>query len=948
MKIAIIALLAALAGWTTLPGQAAGTSKEIQQPTDAVGTIRGTIIDETNGEPLIGVNILVEGSATGTITDLDGTFTLRLKPGAYNLNISYISYASTTISEIMLSPDQVQVLDIRMKPETQLISEVVVSARALRNNENALLTIQKKSANLLDGISAQTFSRTGDSDVGSAVKRVTGVTVEDGKYVYVRGLGDRYSKSILNGMEIPGLDPERNTVQLDIFPTNVIDNIIVYKSFTPDLPGDFTGGMVNVETKDFPESRSIRIGASLGYDTETHFRDAFILYDGSKADAFALGKKSRALPFSKDYSPNRTDAATLFANTNSLNKELDAAQKNNFLDQSYSFSAGNQIDKGQARWGYFTALNYKNAYTFRPDVIRSEIRVVSSNNEAGYTFEPLTERSGKVGIQEVLWSAMASASVKKNNNSISLKLFHTQSGEKSAAFYNLNDLFNTQLAIESDLGYEQRMISNALLSGEHLVAKKHKLSWANAFTYTSIDEPELNSSEFVIFDGDTLFSSGSSNVDKLFRELSEINNNTKFDYEMPFDSWTGGGAKFKAGASAVFKSRDYETYTVSIGKSDNFSPELTTISGGLNTILEEDNLYSPDNATGYLISNVQTDRENQYSSQLTVTGLYAMVELPLAAKFKFIGGLRTEYARMNYAGTERLSGQEIDQNVLNSWQFLPAASFVVNITDDMNLKSSYSRTLARPSFREKSESIIFDPVEGTTYYGNLNLVETNIHNADLRWEYFFGRGEMVSVSGFYKKFINPIEVQPLENAGANDIRPVNQDAADVYGFEVEFRKNFGFAHEKLTGLAIGSNFTWVRSRMELSDDQREKYLLVGAEVPAYRAMAGQSSYVVNASLSYSHDEAGTEVALSYNMKGATLSLPGIGDIPDIYEASFHNLDLKFSQGLGKDKQARISLSAKNLLGDNQKHYYEFLDEEAGIYRSYSKGRGITLGLSYAF
>jgi TonB-dependent receptor len=911
------------------------------------GTVRGTIIDHETGETLIGVNIFIEGSPQGTITDIDGSYSLNMSPGAYQLNFSYISYASKKITDVIIKPDEVTVLDLRLEPESVAIAEVIVTAKAVENTETALLTIQKKSGNLLDGISSQTFSRTGDSDAASAIKRVTGVTVEGGKYVYVRGLGDRYSKSILNSMEIPGLDPERNTVQMDIFPSNVIDNIIVYKTFTPDLPGDFTGGMVDVKTKDFPTRKTISVSGSFSYDAKTHFQDDFILYNGSKADAVSFGKGSRQLDFSKDYEPDLDDAATAFANTNSLNKELDWANKNNFLDQSYSFSFGDQVDrKGETKWGYLGALNYKNTYSFRPDYYQSEIRVISANNEAGYEYEPLTIREGRVGENESLWSAMMSGSVKKNNNKIGLKYLHTQTGERAATANELQDFFNTQDAIETSLSYIQRMISNTILSGEHLMKNRYKVHWGNAFTYTSIDQPDLSSSELVIEDGDTLFTSGSSNVDKIWRELSEINNNAKVDFEIPFDQWAGLETKVKVGASSIIKQRDFETYNVSIGKSTSFSPDLNTITGSLNSILATENLYSPTNDEGYVISNVQVDPENKYKAMQSIMALYAMIELPLAQKLKFIGGLRTEYNIMNYEGTERLSGDPIDERVLDSWQFLPAANFVVFLMDNMNLRTSYSRTLARPSFREKSESIIYDPVEGTTFYGNLDLIETNIHNADLRWEYFFGRGEIFSVSGFFKKFQNPIEVEPLENGGTNNIKPVNRDEADVYGFEVEFRKNLRFIHEKLEGLSIGSNFTYVKSRIGLSDDQKEKYELVGAEVPDNRALMGQSPFVVNATLGYSNIGSGSEVVLTYNVKGKTLMLVGVGALPDVYEDPFHNLDFKFSQKLGKDHRGKISVSAKNLIGDDSKLYHEFLGEEAGIYRGYSRGREFSLGFSY--
>lgn len=911
------------------------------------GTIRGVVVDDEVGETLIGVNVLVTGTSIGAVTDIDGSYSLSIPAGTYQLTFSYISYTSQNVTNVVVKAGEVTALDLRLAPEAMAIAEVVVTAQAVQNTETALLTIQKKSANLLDGISSQTFSKTGDGDAAAAIKRVTGVTVEGGKYVYVRGLGDRYSKSILNGMEISGLDPERNTVQMDIFPSNIIDNIIVYKTFTPDLPGDFTGGMVDVKTKDFPLRKTIALSGSFEYDTETSFSDEFILYNGTRADAVGFGKKSRQLNFPKTYEPTTNDPSTIFQNTNSLNKELDIQNTTAYLNHSFSLSVGDQIDKGSTKWGYMTAFNYKNDFSLRPDFMRSEIRISPTNNEQGYEYEDLTIRTGKIGIQESLWSAMVSGSVKKNNNKLTLQVLHTQTGEKSATSIFLDDIFeNNQKAIETDLSYIQRMISNILLSGEHLVKDRIKLDWGSAFTLTSMDQPDLTSSEFVIFDGDTLFVSGSSNATKIFRELNEINSNTKFNFELPFDQWSALGSKFKAGVSSTYKKRDFETYTVALGKSTNFSEDLNTIENGLNNILATENLFGPDNSEGYIIDNVQVDDENKFTSTFNLMAMYAMIELPLHEAVKLITGLRTEYVGMNYKGTDRLSGTPIDNKVLDSWQFLPAVNFVFYLTDDMNLRTSYSRTLARPSFREKSESIIYDPVLGTTFYGNLDLIETNIHNADLRWEYFFGRGELISLSGFYKKFNNPIEIEPLANSGIDDIQPVNRSEADVYGFEVEFRKNFGFIHEALRALSVNANYTFVKSKVDLSEDQKDKYEIVGAEAPASRDLMGQSPYTVNAGITYNNIGSGTQVNLSYNVKGKTLALVGVGSLPDVFEDPFHNLDFKFTQQLGKKSRGKISLTAKNLLGDNHEELHEFLEETAGVYRSYSKGRSIKLGFSY--
>ncbi len=917
------------------------------------GIVRGIVIDEKLGEPLIGVNVVVEGTTIGASTDLDGNFSMSLNPGTYNLVVSYISYATKKISAVEVSEDEVAMLQILMNEDAETLEEVVVIAKAMQNTDAALLSIQKKSSNVIDGISAQTFSKSGDGDAAAAIKRVPGVSIEGGKYVFVRGLGDRYSKSILNGMEIPGLDPERNTVQMDIFPTNIIDNIVVYKTFTPDLPGDFTGGLVDVTTKDFPDNKSLKLSASFGYNTITHFKDDFILYDGAFPDALALGGKSRALPFAKDLEPNLVDAQSSFNTTNALNKELEAKNSNTFLNQSYSISGGNQYNKERVTLGLNAAFNYKNSYELRPNYTQNETIIVtnsgSGSEQAPFSYENFVEQTGKTGTNEVLWSTMLSGSLKKDHHKIGLKLLHTQSGEKSATIRDINDIENTQLNLRTDLSYVERRISNAIISGEHLAGKNIKLNWANAFTLIGVNEPDRASSEFVInSNGDVTFNSN-SNVDKVYRVLNEYSNNAKLDITLPIKQWKGLDTKLKFGVAELIKKRDFETFSVSIGKSDNFDPELILIEDGANSILATENLYSTSNASGYTVTNVQVDAENKFTSIYNILGAYAMAELPLHERIKFIGGLRVEHALINYTGTRRTTRIESTEKVLNSFQFLPSVNFVYNISSkdnkDMNLRASYSRTLARPSFREKSEAIIYDPVSGITFNGNINLEETFVHNADLRWEYFIGGGEIISLSAFYKKFINPIEIQPLENVGIDQIQPVNRDEADVIGLELEFRKSLAFIHQKLSDLILGTNFTYVKSMIELTEDQKDIYIITNTPLPSNRELVGQSPFIVNAFLSYNNPNTGTGLNLSYNVKGKTLSLAGVGDIPNVYDDPFHNLDFKATQKLGKDNQFGLSFIAKNLIGDYTDRYYEFKDVQS-TYISYDKGRSFSLGFSW--
>ena len=235
------------------------------------GTVAGKVIEAESGFEVIGGNVSIIGTDRGTVTDLDGTYQLEVAAGTYTIEISYIGFATQQISDVIVTAGTVTPLDVQLGESAVELEGVEVVAKAFKNTEAAVLAIQKTAPVVLDGISSAQISKSGDNDVAGAVKRVTGVTVEGGKYVYVRGLGDRYSKTTLNGAEIPGLDPNRNTVQMDLFPTNLVDNILVYKTFSPNLPGDFTGGYVDIATKDFPEQFTFSASASVGYNPQANF-----------------------------------------------------------------------------------------------------------------------------------------------------------------------------------------------------------------------------------------------------------------------------------------------------------------------------------------------------------------------------------------------------------------------------------------------------------------------------------------------------------------------------------------------------------------------------------------------------------------------------------------------------------------------------------------------------
>ena len=305
------------------------------------GSLRGKILDESTGEELIGATIVVENTTNGAITDFDGNYSIdNLTAGTYNFRFSFISYQTLLVNAVEIKAGEVTVINIALKQEVSDIEEVVVVARAITQTETSVITLQRKSATVLDGISAQQMSRLGDGDAAGALKRVTGISVEGGKYVYVRGLSDRYSKTVLNNAEIPGLDPDKNTVQMDMFPSNMIENIIVHKTFSPDLPGSFTGGFVNIVTKDFPDKFTLQFSTTLGYNPQTNFNNSFLSYEGGKYDILGFDDGSRSIPnVAENQIPARFENDVLL-NTigQSFNKNMQVMNSQAGINHSHSFS----------------------------------------------------------------------------------------------------------------------------------------------------------------------------------------------------------------------------------------------------------------------------------------------------------------------------------------------------------------------------------------------------------------------------------------------------------------------------------------------------------------------------------------------------------------------------------------------------------------------------------
>jgi len=936
------------------------------------GKITGRLIEEGNNESMPFANIIITQNGVqkgGSTTDIDGNYTIIAESGTYTLVAAYVSFATTTINNIEVKANETTKIDVSLKSQAIQVEEFTIVAVQSKQTEGALQLVKRKSVNLVDGVSAHTFKKTGDNNAASALKRVTGVSVENGKDVYVRGLGDRYTKTTLNGITIPGLDPDKNSVQVDIFPTNIIDNIVIYKSFSPDLPGDFTGGMVDIATKEFPEQFIMGVSASYGYNPNMNLKSNFLTYKGSENDNYALGASDKDLPINPSVltpSPSFVDSPegklinqNVESVVNSFSKEMAAIEGNSFINQNYSFSIGNLHEKGKNTFGYTLAMGYKNSYKFYENVVFNSYR--KSADKSITQLELNDNDSGSIGKQEVLWNSLVSFSLKRKKSKYSLTGFHTQNGIKTASKllqqYSGNST-NPGAQLEKNiLYYNQRSITNVLLKTRHNLNDNLDLDVSLSPSLAINREPDLRQVFFSVEeDGNRLLDNGAGAlVNRTYRNLEEINLNGKVNLKWSFNQWSKLKSYLKVGGNYVYKNRDFDVVEYNFVEIPNRGKVYTNGADEIfnGSLFDANTNYIDPNNRGGIHAKGQTDSSSIYNADITIVAGYLMNELPIDSSLKVIYGARLEQTHMTYTGQKQSASLPEDyfneRLVINELDILPSVSVIYGITENINLRANYSNTLARPSFKEKSLAEIYDPVTQQTFIGNIDLETTKISNYDLRLERFFGSNGIISISGFYKDFTNPIELVAYSADSPDNITPRNVEKATVTGVELEAKKSLAFIYSKLESVSVGGNFTYAKSNVNMGESEylgRLQEARNGETVEKTRAFQGQAPYVVNTFVNFSHYDKGVDINLSYNVQGESLAVVGIARNSDVYNSSFHNMSFKASKKLGKNKQHKISFGIRNILDAKREKYYSSYQAEKLLFSSFNEGR--SFGFSYSF
>jgi TonB-dependent receptor len=712
-----------------------------------------------------------------------------------------------------------------------------------------------------------------------------------------------------------------------------MDNIIITKAFIPSLPGDFSGGCIQLNTKEFADQLTARLSASYGYNTQTTFQD-FETYQGGDLDFVGIDDGTRELPEEIKKVPDSQKiieggqfgggftAEEIEKFGESFKNVWTPTMKKAPVNQSYSFSLGNQADVARRPLGYIASLTYKNSYSFH-----EEERFYYINGpqglEARHHYQDF-----KVSELSVLWGGVLNTTFKLSpQHKIGLKSTYTRTAENEVRSYGMYPNRDHNLdEIATRLRWVERSLLSTELSGDHqLLALLSKLSWRTTYSLATRKEPDTRETLYESDIGRNSYrlADESNSGSRFFSNLTDNNYDLALNWEIPFKQWSSLPSKLKMGANLVYKDRQMDS------RRFRFKPQDFN---QVNIYQAPENIFSPQNIhEGGFMLEEDTRSTDNYEGQHTIGAGYAMVDMPLSSSIRFIAGARLERSHQEVT-TFDLFNPDSDPVVgkVQTTDILPSLNLTYKLNPQMNLRAGLSQTVSRPSFRELS-FFEFTDVGGHAVVGNPELRRARILNCDLRWEWYPNLGENISLALLYKHFNDPIE-QTLLNATELTTSWQNAKNAYNYGLEFEVRKNLDQLSSSLSNFTLTGNVALIRSNVELHPR--------GLETTKERALQGQSPYVVNLMLEYKQPRIGSELSAMYNVSGPRIAEVGIAGTPDSYEQPFHKLDLSLSQPVWR--HIYMKFTAGNIL--NSEVRFTQGDEDQ---RFYHKGRSFSFGISYS-
>lgn len=920
------------------------------------GRITGTITDSQTSESLPGATIRVEGTNIGAAADMDGRFVINnVSLGKKTLVVSYISYKTKIMKDIAITPGTTE-LYIQLEPVSGDSLQVVVVTTLDRSASTTQVLMQRNNGAVSDGTSAEAITRSPDRNSSDVLKRVSGVTIQDDKYVVIRGLSERYNSSYLNGAPLPSTEPDKKAFAYNLFPSNIIENIVVNKTATPDMPSEFAGGIVQINTKSSSEKNFLSLNTGTGYNSITTLQNR-MQYEGGKYDLMGFDDGSRAIPSAL---PGYLDRSSWITNDAQANMA-----KNFANDWSWNNSRFMPNSMMQLTGGYKIKRKEE-------DFIGIIFGAGYNSNKSLYTMDR-TEYDGMVVgnlqperiIRERNYSSLVNQTQNStglllnlsarfnDNNKIVLKSFMTGSTDDKFIFANgSNDLTNDNVVLNrvTTRYFSYNRIITSQLNGEHFFEKSglkfewnlgignvirsvpnfRNMSYSRYDHFNEYDPSEGPNLKDTVYKADISTSTGPSYAGyRVYNQLNENIYSSRFDVSKTYtlnQSW-----ELQAKTGVLYQFRDRTFLMRSFGMQQYSATNKGIFADDSLLYLSESQIFAtqnmgvtPVNTGGFkLFENTKAD--DNYRAKSNLGAGYIMGELKHTEKFRAIGGLRYENYSQLLTVAYNFGDSVYVKNSLGD--FLPSLNLVYNLNKKTGLRASYYKTLNRPEFRELAKINWFDPETRLSVSGNPDLVRSYIQNMDLRFEHYPGKGQLITVSSFYKYFVNPIE-RYMQPGQESQIIYRNANYAQVYGAEMEYRVNLAWLLNKdsvrvLNNISLFSNLSLIKSKVNVEG--------LNDKVANSREMQGQAPYIVNAGITYNDVTKGHSMTLMVNRAGPKIYIVGNDQIPDRWESARTVVDFQASKMFLK-KKLEIKLNVKDIL---QQKWVVFYRGSSNTLRNYN-------------
>ena len=909
------------------------------------GKIEGKITDNKSGNTITGVSISVNGGKTIAASNVDGNFILTLDQGKkYIITLSSVGYSSKEIADVEVTANQVTHLDIILEAVAKTETAVVVRSSARRESVSALISYQKNTPVVAQVISAEAIRRSPDKNTGEVLKRVPGTSVQEGKYLVVRGLADRYNQAMLNGILLSSTEPDRKSFSFDIIPSSMIDNIIINKAFIPELPGEWAGGLIQVNTKDIPAKDFLNVQIGTGFNTQTIGKD-FYSYNGSNTDFLGFDNGIRGLtanfPTKAKFSALDNGQKTAFGKefTNIWSAQNGNAQ----LNQSFLINGGfNKKIGANSKLAAILAVNYNKSD--KKTVYENQINLFQ-NNTASLNFDYHNDKYS----QDVLAGALANITLQLGNNSkISFKnMLNVNTTNyttlRTGKDFDVNPNTGDNIRA-SELAFKANTFFNTQITGEHNIKKYNaKLHWFGSFNILdqyipdqrriqyNQDDPTVANSPYSLLIGGSKSSQKSGS--RYYGFLNDYVYTTGGDMSKSFlvknlNQTVKAGYFFQV-KDRLFDSRPFAIYL----PKDN--PALRHLGA--------DQVFAPTNfGTGYddgkLAFNELEGTSYRYIANSILNAGFLQFDNQISDKIRAVWGLRVENFDQVIGSLKKTDPRHVYSKVTD---YLPGINLTYKINNQTNFRLSGSQTVIRPEFRELSTFQFFDFDLGATVAGNTALVRTKVSNFDLRYELYPKAGELFTLGVFYKYFKNPIEAFFNVGAGgSSSYNFINADEANSFGIELEFRKKLDF-NPTFKNFTLQGNVSYIYNRVSSKN------------IPLDRPMQGQSPYLINAGIQYDIEKYGINTTLLFNQIGRRIVFVGGTDQPPIWENPRAVLDFQIAKKVIKNK-GEVKLNIADIFNQMAVYYndlnnnkrYDKVGDAFAIKRNY--GTNVSLSFNYNF